>query len=503
MSKKRNLIGNRKAVLESNSKAGGIEKKPIFNQPCVLLPYFLLLVLPIYWSFSFSLFSLQDLPNHLANAHIFVNYHSSAFFREYFTLNLYPYPYLLQDLILGGLIVVAGPDFAGRLFVAVVMVSMPLGVFYLVKTCNPTKPYLCYFSLPFVWNVLWWQGNLNYLMGLAIALVCLAMLWQNLFNGRPVSGGGWSVFGLGLLMMYLAHIVAFVLFIFMALMSLLVKFKAGDKRMVLMLPGSAGLIFLIYGFLFAKQESSEAILFSSIFERVSDVYSCFKCFSPLDFHLVPVAVLMLLLIGMGFVEIRKEPLPFILCGLLIVIFLVLPKQWGDLVRPQDRVLFMLIFMAPICCVGRYHIPFERTTVIIVCTIVFLSGFNYFSQEGGKRNSYFSDARNLLRRIPGEKKLMPVWPYGTYCGHVDAFYVIDGDGYVPTLFSAPYMMVRYREKPFYSPMVTEMTPDMLRRYDYLLMWGVSKAIDDSLAKHSFTPILKSGVYGIYKNALPSL
>ncbi|OGJ89373.1 MAG: hypothetical protein A2487_20395 [Candidatus Raymondbacteria bacterium RifOxyC12_full_50_8] len=201
--------------------SSSVKQTTAFNarDPARIL-FLALLILPISWSFRTGVQPIQDLPNHVANAKILLNYGTSPLFQEFFTLHWAPYPYLLQDLLLMLFIKVGNPDFAGNALLALAMVSIPLSVLFMLKTFNPRKTYLCFFSLPFTWNILVWKGNCNYLLGISLSYICLAMLWKILCTEKPPLKQ-WAYFTLCCLLLYCAHIVALVLFMALALIIVL------------------------------------------------------------------------------------------------------------------------------------------------------------------------------------------------------------------------------------------------------------------------------------------
>jgi len=94
--------------------------------------------------------------------------------------------------------------------------------------------------------------------------------------------------------------------------------------------------------------------------------------------------------------------------------------------------------------------------------------------------------------------MPMLANRTYCSHIDAYYVIDRDGYVPSLFSMPYMIVQYAKKPEYSPNARMITPEMIGLYDYIFVWGDNQKVEGSLQLMGFFPYTRCSVFGVYQN-----
>lgn len=467
------------------------------SQPFANILFLFLLIIPIYLPFKYNLIPLQDLPNHLANVKILLDYNSSPFLRQYFVINWFPYPYLLQDILLLLFMAFGGADFAASLYVAVVAVSIPLGVYYLVKIVHPDKTYLSFFSLPFVWNILLYRGNLSYLLALAFAFVSLGILWKNIFCPTINGKRRWLPLVLMAFLLYLTHLVAF---LFTTLLSfVLICFDLFKKRKYRTLVISMAItVALVVVIVFAFRDQLPPYGFvASMTGKVAEAANVFSCLQNGDYYfLVPVFVLLFMLILTGLCRIKVQPLPYILCGVLAVFYLIIPYDLNPLIKPPERVFYMAVFMLPLCCIGKKHLAFEKFTVIILCSITFLYSTHYFDARIGGLSRYLGKARSLLREIPSEKKLLTIRAVGPYVGHIDAYYMIDNNGYVPTLFSAPYMLVQYRQKPDFTTDLNKLSYEMICKYDFVLVGGHNAAVSSYLEKINFTLIKKASVFEIY-------
>jgi hypothetical protein len=116
------------------------------------------------------------------------------------------------------------------------------------------------------------------------------------------------------------------------------------------------------------------------------------------------------------------------------------------------------------------------------------------------SSYLSNARTLLQQVPSDRKLFSIRGSGPYIGHIDAYYVIDNGGYVPTLFSAPYMLVQYRQKPDFAAEHDKINSVMISNYNYVFVWGHNTNISDFLNKINFTLMNTRGDFEIYGNTI---
>jgi hypothetical protein len=96
-------------------------------------------------------------------------------------------------------------------------------------------------------------------------------------------------------------------------------------------------------------------------------------------------------------------LPFILCGVLAAVYLYSPSEIGPLVRPHERVLYLLIFFLPICCINNKLLNIERIAVILLCGITFFQSYNYFTTYANAVSPSLKAGRALIQKIQKEKK----------------------------------------------------------------------------------------------------
>lgn len=482
--------------------------KPVLQRNYWSIIYFALLGLPICWAMRFDNLPLQDLPNHLANASILLNYHSSDFLRQYFELRFFPFPYLLQDLLLGGLLLII-PGYAANIFVALCIVALPCGFFYLNRTVNPDKPYLSFFSLPLIWNVILLKGNFNYLLGLALVFICLALLWRKLFFSQSEQSAGWVPLVLSIILLYLSHLVALMLFLVLAFIIVSYKLFGVSKYFyrffVLFLAILAGSGILLSLIVSSRGNGLENILIDNFLEKLIEPANFVSFFHKGDcYFLTPYFIGMGLFLIISIFQFRKAPLSFLLIVTLFTIYWFVPSVIGPLVRPHDRVLFLLLALLPICFVNKKLLVFERIATPILCVAVFVLAYHYFTACGKALSPHITTGRNLLKQIPPEKKLLPVniaVPYLYRIGvwnFIAAYYAVDGNGYVPCLASEKYMVVNYREKPEFQIYAKTNIPKQIGAYEYLIVWGHNEKSRERLAREGFVLVDSAIGYGLYKD-----
>jgi hypothetical protein len=494
------MIKKKTVVVDKTGQPGSSMLFRIFRleEPFSTLIFIYMLGLPVYWVLRYQILPIQDLPCHVANAAILSKFNSVSIFQQSFSVNYNLYPYLLQDLLLM-LLLPFGSDLAIKIFAAITIVSIPLSLFYLIRTTNPGKSYLAFFALPFAWNMLFLKGTFNFLLGISIAFICLTLLWQILFIPGINKRKKWALFLFWFFALYLAHLVAFVLFFCLAIILLYYKRFHQHNRFTV-ISACAATFGVIIGALFNIIVANSSLVgFSSILIKFQEIGRITTCYTKEDcFFYVPVLICLFILSIIGFVQNRKVLLPFLLCLSLVIGYFLAPTYAGPLVRPHERIFYMLLFLLPICCTNRIYTSIEKGVVIILCSAITIQAYSYFTQQTNITDPLLEHARAALDKVPQEKKLMAIWSPSSNLQHIDAYYVIDRNGYVPSLFSAPYMIVQYLTKPVFSYSQKYITLEMLRKYDYLFVSDDTAEVEARLNNINFTLFHRENNFGIYKN-----
>jgi hypothetical protein len=397
---------------------------------------------------------------------------------------------------------VGSPLLAGKILAAVAAISIPLSILYLYHIALPKKKHLCFFSLPFLWNILLFKGNFNFILGVAISIFCLALLWRNLFAQELPDKKHWWLFIFLLVLLYLAHIVALFLFAFISLTLLLYRLSVEEKYYLNKFRFFViAILGLVICFTVLSLNYGPGSIFSS--SKIPSISNSFTLFRRGDnSSLIPVLAIILALILLSLQQLRKGPLPLLICGVLAIGYIISPADLKHLVRPHERIYFVLVLLLPLCCTNMRRPLLERVFVIIICSGIFLKTSVYVIKHSDEDSAFFTTARNLLLNIPKGKKLMPI-EMVNISNHLEAYYLIEKEGYVPTLFSAPYMTVKYRTQPIYEPDIAKLSYETIRKYDYLFVTGDHAAIERLLTSANFTAIDRGMLFGVYKNKLPSL
>lgn len=165
----------------------------------------LLLALALLPLVSVRVPPLLDYPNHLARMHILIDAGRSAELARAYEIRWSPLPNLAMDAVVPVLARILPLDLAGRGFVALALALMAAGVVLLHRAAGRSWSYWPLAGFLLLYNRILLWGFVNYLAGLGVALIGLA-LWLSLAD-RP-GRRFWAV-GVAALIAYFCHLVAF------------------------------------------------------------------------------------------------------------------------------------------------------------------------------------------------------------------------------------------------------------------------------------------------------
>ena len=179
----------------------------LFSVPVVLTP-----VLP-----------MQDLPSHVAAVSIYSRLESgSALLGEYFQKQSPWRPY--NSFYITGILLapVANPEVAARLFVLGVLWLYGYILWRIARRTGSSFPLL---ALPFFFNITYYGGMANFLLGLPLFLALAHMMWNS--PGRFSTVGWFASFLILQALIFLIHPVAYALFLVLAGLILAWRFLTG------------------------------------------------------------------------------------------------------------------------------------------------------------------------------------------------------------------------------------------------------------------------------------
>ncbi|HJY88347.1 MAG TPA: hypothetical protein VKE24_16050 [Candidatus Acidoferrales bacterium] len=163
-----------------------------------------LLVAPI-WVVDYP--PLLDYPNHLAGSFVLAHLNDPTYrFGQYYGAEWGFYPYLAMDVILLGLHPFLPPLVAGRVFLSLLVLGMPLACWFFLRQANPGEDHLALWGLLNAYHIFFIYGFLNFYLSVVMCLVTLG-LWLRYLE-RP-SLLRWCALLLAATGLYFSHILGF------------------------------------------------------------------------------------------------------------------------------------------------------------------------------------------------------------------------------------------------------------------------------------------------------
>jgi hypothetical protein len=415
-------------------------------------------IMPIIWVWQCYIPPIQDLPMHLMVNHILVKYASTPFFQENYVLKLGSVPYLFQDILLA-IFSPLGYRASGKLFISLLWIIMPLCVVYFLKSTNPKRLYLGLFTYPFLWNNVYFKGNLNFLYGVAFLLVGAGYAWQvrkSAPNARVVA----ILCGLAALN-YITHLVTFAMYLFVVSSIFVMSIRRGNIRgRIILLSHIAPLLVLMLAY-FVNRPTKISDAYEKPFKNNSVVSHVFntknmkgkireagrmlQSFSDKERAVrIPVTALWMLLMAGGLLRAKSKLPLYAILLVMAALYFILPREISPLVRPHERVFIAALFLSLSCMGFPYELKGVRLigraeeSVIVagLCLFAAVRLNVLYSKISAPLCDEIKKSVEMMKELPENKKLASVFPGSAMAGkilfarHIANYYVTERNGFVP-------------------------------------------------------------------------
>jgi hypothetical protein len=162
------------------------------------------LLIPI-WSAAFP--PLLDYPNHLARAFVLSHLNSPEFtFAKFYRADWGAYPYLGMDASLAALGRLLPIEIAGRVFLSLCVVALPLAAWFFLRQVNHDEDTPALWALLIAYNVFFLEGFLNFDLSMAVGFVALGLWLRWLVQA---SAARWIAALVAFTTLFFAHLVGF------------------------------------------------------------------------------------------------------------------------------------------------------------------------------------------------------------------------------------------------------------------------------------------------------
>lgn len=488
----------------------------------VLLPLFLTPFVP-----------LQDLPNHVALASLLSHLSGGGEVSSHHFMNQpYPVPYWVGYMLIFIGAKVASPLFGAKLFVAVALLVVPLGMMRLLPSLG-RSPRLGLWAFALSWdhNLSWGFVAFNLATGLSLVYVAWAIdslsapRWRWSHLARAV--------GLGALIAIThAHATVVVAISLGALaLSELPKRDRALRLLQFSVAPFVGLLpWLVMGFASRPEASAMPENLSGLghspnaAQRVGNLFNYTLDFvhGNLPESLMAICFVVLLVIPLLLLapsrprgdDWRRALMLYVIAW---VLYLTLPASlyWPfDQIFIQQRHASLILLMGlalPSCeLTGRYAWRLAPGLIAVALSV----GVNvWLSHSFGKRSEPFLE---IIDAIPSESKVLPLLletrvpeSRRTLFNQFSAYVIALKGGYSPYLFDTPNLMVRYRPErhlphPKWGDPGALSLEEHVPHYDYLLVQGKEKdPIPKKLKRKrppqniELTEIKEAGIWRLYQ------
>jgi hypothetical protein len=209
-----------------------------------------------------------------------------------------------------------------------------------------------------------------------------------------------------------------------------------------------------------------------------------------------------------FCKTEEIKLMFFSIWMLLTMYFLTPASYKHLIGANERILYVLIFIAPICITANTRfILLEKLLVTATCIIVTLFSHNYFSRYSRYVTPTLEAGRELINQIPDNKKLISLNAISPYMKrvspfvHISSYYLYDKTGFTPGLFSLPYMIVQYKTRNSKTTNnLDDISTTEISTYDYVLIWGDSPECEQKMENLTFRLVDRKMRFGLYARTL---
>ncbi len=429
------------------------------------------------WSISYP--PLLDYPNHLARVFVLAHLKDPAYhFTDWYRADWGPFPYLGMDLILVSLQRVLPVAIAGKVFLSLCLLAVPLSIWWLVRTANPGHDWLALWGLLLSYNLFFLEGFVNYAFGMAACFVTIT-LWLRYLDQPTLRR--WLLVLLAATATYFAHLIAFVFAGFVVFVYTLAEKRRLPHQVLAGMPFLPGVLIYIASGIGRQTAFSGELYFRDFqWEKVFDGLAAYRHgYAPaLESVLLWVAVAAILL---GFARNpefglrRSWAIVFLAC---IALYCVLPDEVGETWDIDVRIIpvafTMLLLLATL---GR-----RQRLLGVIALLLFALRLGDVARDFQAKQPELARLDTAVRSIPRGSTVLPLVdehndddPLQRPWVHFWAYNIVECGAREPYLFDQPGQTTLRIITRSYIPKrpLTTYPPDfdrIRRDYDFVWLYG---------------------------------
>jgi len=501
------------------------------NKTIIFLLLFLLFLfsLPV-WLSEYP--PLTDYPNHLLRITILKEFGNAHYnFSEYFKLRNFPVPNVISDYFILFLSNLCPLQIAGKIYLNLYIILLPLSLFYFLKIVDRRKIYLGFFSFFFIYSFYFNSGFLNFCGSIPLFFFALAYWWKIKEDGNTLQ---FIILSFLFLLVYFSHIVALCVLIWVIPLCQILHLM-GKKNMIKTWASLAPslllfLSYLSYLFFFLEESSApKAWGYASLWGTIANFFRySFISFSKVEalFYLVPLLLLGIFLIQtileyrvvhefnrlFRWRKLSLEMTFLILSFSLLILYFALPVYFGGLWWGVNIRLVPFVFLLGLVAIDiTISSKFLRTPIsaFVIFLLVLLPFYTW--EQYNRFQEDFRDLTSGISYFRSSQTLLPLmiepagFSYNTFpFWHSWAYYHIAKGGAGPYLFSDQQQNVFYINQLPRPPAPTFFKPedfdikDYLRTYEYVLIWGHNLLVEEKVENH-YSLIHSEGKLKLYEKS----
>lgn len=278
---------------------------------------------------------LVDYPDHLARGYVLHHLHDSQqVFSGWYAADWGPNPYLVVDFLLQILQYPFGIYMAGRLLLALCVLSLPLATWIFLRQASPGNEYLALWALVVAYNTNFLMGFLSFQLSMALCLIVVAA-WLAYLRTPRLSV--WLLLSLLVTILYFTHIGGF------GVAGVVLIVYTWFMRRRLLEVCHAALLFVpgALFFLYVKTLSwpSRGLDYSSwhLSAKVATLATPFRGYS----RWIDLVALLLFAAAVCFALYKNRTATFsrvwfVVAAAILLVHAVLPERYGDLASIDTR-----------------------------------------------------------------------------------------------------------------------------------------------------------------------
>ncbi len=393
------------------------------------------LILPV-WIVQYP--PLLDYPDHLARTFILSHLHDSAYqFSRYYTPQWGPYPYLSMDVLLVMLQQAFPIAIAGKIFLSLCLIGVPLSCWWFVRNANPGNDWIALWGLFVAFNQFFLESFVAFQLSL---IACFVLLGFWLRWAPRISLKRWFILLLLTMLTYFSHLIGFILAGFVVTMYSLIA-RRGIRELLtswlLFVPGC--ILYLISGL---GTHNGSYLHFRTLDEKWDEfIHTLFGGYSArLTTITAFIAVACIALAWIRNREFRWNWRWIFVSVLALGLYVALPYSYGETFDIDVRVLpvfFIVMFAAADFGARRAKIIGAIALVLFAARVVTIARTFRSEQpelQAISRGVAMMKPNSLMLTIvePRHEHDPNRWPYE----HFWAWAVIERGAFSPYLFDLP-------------------------------------------------------------------